>query len=171
MSTPRWLDEDEQRAWRAYMRMQGRLTAHLNHRLQADSGLSLADYEVLVLLTDVPDGRLRPFEIQRGLDWEQSRLSHHLSRMQRRGLIAREECAEDGRGALVVLTDEGRRAIGAAAPAHVETVRRVVFDGLSEEEVTALERLSSRVLDRIEATGTPAPPAAGHTSRDHGRDG
>jgi DNA-binding MarR family transcriptional regulator len=149
MDSPRWLDADEQRAWRAYLRMQGRLTARLNRQLQADSGLSLADYEVLVHLTDREEGRLRPFELQRDLQWEQSRLSHHLTRMERRGLVRREECADDGRGAFVVITEEGRRAITAAAPGHVETVRTLFFDGLTRDQVAALERLAADVLDRL----------------------
>ncbi|MEU8175796.1 MarR family transcriptional regulator [Microbispora hainanensis] len=149
MNSPRWLDADEQRAWRAYLRMQGRLTARLNRQLQADSGLSLADYDVLVHLTDREEGRLRPYELQRDLEWEQSRLSHQLTRMQRRGLVRREECADDGRGAYVVITEEGRRAITAAAPGHVETVRGLFFDGLTRDQVTALERLATDVLDRL----------------------
>ncbi|MFF0307870.1 MarR family winged helix-turn-helix transcriptional regulator [Streptosporangium sp. NPDC004379] len=160
MDSPQWLREDEQRAWRAYIRMHGQLTALLNRQLQADSGLSLADYGVLVELTDTPDGRLRPFELQRELQWEQSRLSHHLTRMQRRGLIGREECPEDGRGAFVVLTDAGREAITTAAPGHVEAVRSLFFEGLTAEQVTALERLSTQVTARIEtAAGDCAEPA------------
>ncbi|GAA3167400.1 MarR family transcriptional regulator [Planomonospora alba] len=153
MSDPRWLDDDEQRAWRAYLRMQSRLTAELNRRLQAASGLSLADYEVLVHLTDVPDGRLRPYELQRALEWEQSRLSHHLGRMQRRGLVRREECGEDGRGAYVVLTGTGREAITAAAPDHVGAVRHLFFDALGPGESGVLEGLAVRVLARIDADG------------------
>jgi DNA-binding MarR family transcriptional regulator len=144
-----WLDADEQRAWRAYLRMQGRLAARLNRELQLESGLSLADYEVLVHLTDTPEARLRPFELQYGLQWEQSRLSHHLARMRRRGLVEREECAEDGRGAFVVLTEKGRRAITAAAPGHVGVVRRFFFDGLTREEVAMLERITTRILGRL----------------------
>jgi DNA-binding MarR family transcriptional regulator len=152
MTGTRWLDDDEQRAWRAFMRMQGQLTAQLNRQLQADSGLSLADYDVLVLLTDAPDGRLRPFELQRGLQWEQSRLSHHLTRMQRRDLIAREECTEDGRGAFVALTDAGRRAITAAAPGHVDTVQRLFFDGLTRGQIAMLRQVSDQVLDQLDAS-------------------
>jgi DNA-binding MarR family transcriptional regulator len=148
----RWLDEGEQRAWRAYVLMHGQLTARLNRQLQADSGLSLADYEVLVLLTDVPEAYVRPFEIQRSLQWEQSRLSHHLTRMQRRGLIERRDCQEDGRGALIVLTDAGRKAIEAAAPGHVNAVRSLFFDGLTRDQIEILERLATRVLDRLELT-------------------
>jgi DNA-binding MarR family transcriptional regulator len=150
MTGTRWLDDDEQRAWRAFLRMQGRLGAQLNRQLQADSGLSLADYDVLVRLTDTPEGRRRPFELQRDLQWEQSRLSHHLSRMQRRGLIRREECADDGRGAFVVLTETGRQAITAAAPGHVETVRRLFLDRLTPDQVVTLRQVAERVLAHID---------------------
>ncbi|HEY8471073.1 MAG TPA: MarR family transcriptional regulator [Natronosporangium sp.] len=150
MAGTRWLTDDEQRAWRAYLRMAARLAAAVNRQLQTDSGLSDADYAVLVQLTDAPDGRRRPYEIQHTLDWEQSRLSHHLSRMQRRGLVTREECTEDGRGAYVVITEAGRRAITAAAPGHVETVRRLFFDQLTPEQVAALTEIAERVLARLD---------------------
>src|SRR3954468_24788624 len=104
----RWLTDDEQRAWRGLLQMTSRLDNRLNRELQQTSGLSLADYDVLVLLTEVPDGRLRVFELIEDLQWEQSRLSHHIARMQRRGLVAREECTTDRRGAFVVLTGAGR---------------------------------------------------------------
>ena len=151
-STTRWLDDDEQSAWRAFVRLQSRLSAELNRRLQATADLSLADYEVLVVLTDVPGARLRPYEMQKTLDWEQSRLSHHLGRMQRRGLVRREECDEDGRGAYIALTESGRSAITEAAPDHVETVRHLFFDALKPSQVTALRKLASQVLDRIDET-------------------
>jgi DNA-binding MarR family transcriptional regulator len=147
----RWLDDEEQRAWRAFVQMQARLSAELNRRLQATAGLSLADYEVLVLLTDVAEGRLRPYQLQTTLEWEQSRLSHHLGRMQRRGLVRREECASDGRGAYIALTDAGREAITNAAPDHVETVRRLFFDALKPAQVTALRRLATNVLEQMGA--------------------
>jgi DNA-binding MarR family transcriptional regulator len=146
----RWLDDDEQRTWRAFVRLHKRLEAELNRRLQATANLSLADYEVLVALTDVPEGRLRPYQMQKTLDWEQSRLSHHLGRMQRRDLVRREECESDGRGAYIVLTEAGRRAITSAAPDHVETVRHLLFDALTPAQVATLGRLSDQVLDRLE---------------------
>src|SRR4051812_376332 len=118
--TTQWLDEDEQRAWRAFLRMHSQLAGRLNRQLQAESDLSLADYEVLVQLCGAPDRRLRPFELQGRLQWEQSRLSHHLTRMQRRGLVGRDECTDDGRGAYVVATEAGRGALEAAAPGHVD---------------------------------------------------
>jgi DNA-binding MarR family transcriptional regulator len=148
MST-RWLSGSEERAWRAFLQLQGQLSAELNRQLQTDSGLSLADYDVLVQLTDRADGRLRPYELQALLHWEQSRLSHHLSRMQRRGLLTREECAEDGRGAYVVLTPAGRAAIEAAAPGHVAAVRHLVLDGLTAGQLATLEQLSTRLTARL----------------------
>jgi DNA-binding MarR family transcriptional regulator len=152
MNNTRWLDEGEQRAWRSYLQMHGQLLARLNRQLQADSGLSLADYEVLVQLTEVPDGRLRPFELQRGLQWEQSRLSHQLTRMQRRGLVSREGCTDDGRGAFIVLTETGRRAIETAAPGHVDAVRRLFLDGLTRDQITMLGQLSTQMLARLDAS-------------------
>jgi DNA-binding MarR family transcriptional regulator len=148
-----WLTDDQQRAWRAYLRMQARLTAELNRQLQADSGLSLSDYEVLVQLTDSPAGRLRPYELQKALEWEQSRLSHHLARMQRRGLVTRENCDDDGRGAYVLVTEAGRTAITTAAPAHVATVRRLVFDHLDPEQVRTIEVLGTSVLRSLDPAG------------------
>ena len=156
MTDPRWLDDREQRAWRGYLAMQGRLQAHLNRRLQADSGLSLADFEVLVALTDVPDGRVRVRELAEAVQWEKSRLSHHLARMERRGLIERQDCPDDARGAFVVLTDQGRRAIKHAAPAHVETVRALVFDGLDLDQVDTLADIAESVLNRIDTRQAPA---------------
>jgi DNA-binding MarR family transcriptional regulator len=155
MSGTSWLTDDQQHAWRAYLRMQARLTAALNRQLQTDSGLSLSDYEVLVQLTDVPEGRLRPFELQRALQWEQSRLSHHLGRMQRRGLLTRQECDDDGRGAYVVATDAGRSAITAAAPGHVDTVRRLFFDHLTPHQISTIDDISTQVLNRLHAADGP----------------
>ncbi|MCW2567510.1 MAG: MarR family transcriptional regulator [Mycobacterium sp.] len=151
MSETRWLDESQQQAWRGYLRMQSRLSARLNRQLQTDSDLSLADFDVLVALTDQPEDRLRVSELARVLQWEKSRLSHHVGRMERRGLVVRQECADDGRGAFVVLTPEGRRAIEAAAPPHVEAVRRLVFDDLTPQQVATMDAITRQVLGRLEA--------------------
>jgi DNA-binding MarR family transcriptional regulator len=151
MDDIRWLDESEQRAWRAYLTMQSRLNARLNRRLQADSDLSISDFAVLVELTDSAENRVRAFELARTLQWEKSRLSHHLARMQRRGLIGREECPSDARGAFIVITPTGRKAIDEAAPHHVETVRRLFFDGLTPEQIQTLQTIPDHVLDRLAA--------------------
>src|SRR5664280_1108089 len=105
-----WLSDDEQAAWRGLLQMTAHLNAWLNRELQEGHGLSLADYEVLVRLSDTAEARLRVYELAQELQWEQSRLSHHLARMQRRGLVAREGCPNDGRGAFIALTDTGRDA-------------------------------------------------------------
>lgn len=152
MTETAWLTEIEQRAWRGLVQMHAGLIARLGRRLQADSGLSVADYEVLVALTGESEGRLRPFQLAEQLQWEQSRLSHHLARMQRRGLVGREHCPEDARGAFVVLTSEGRRAIEGAAPDHVQAVRHLVFDVLTDDEVAMLEHVTDRVLTRLTQT-------------------
>ena len=148
----RWLTEDEQRAWRGLLRMTSQLNARANRLLQEEYGISLADYEVLVALSEAPEGRLRVFEVADALAWEQSRVSHQLARMQRRGLIARQDCASDARAAFAVLTAAGRAAIERAAPAHVEQVRQLVFDGLSPDQLAALTEITTGVLDRLAAT-------------------
>jgi len=146
-----WLDAGQQRAWRAWLDAHAHLSARLNRELQAGSGLSLSDYDVLVHLTDVPDGRLRSFELAEGLQWEKSRVSRQVARMAERGLVAKETAPEDGRGAYVTLTRAGRRAIEDAAPAHVELVRRLLFDGLTSAQVRTLETIATSVVRRLDA--------------------
>ena len=148
-----WLTADEQRAWRAYLRAGTLLSARLNRQLQADSGLSLAEYEVLVPLSETPGGRLRPFQLGQALDWEQSRLSHLLSRMTRRGFVVKQECPGGARGALVVLTPAGRAAIESAAPGHVAAVRALVFDALGPAQARAFGRAFETILAALEEPG------------------
>jgi DNA-binding MarR family transcriptional regulator len=149
-TSPRWLDEREARAWRGYTRMRIELDAALNRHLARRSGLSHADYAVLVELSEAPAGRLRAFQLGRALRWEKSRLSHHLKRMETRGLVCREDCAEDARGSEVVLTAAGRAAIEEAAPAHVDDVRRLMIDHLSPEQLEALSTTAEAVLAALE---------------------
>ena len=126
--------------------MVGRLQAEMNRQLRRDSGLSLSDYDVLVALSE--QGPLRMFELTEVLAWEQSRLSHQLRRMSSRGLVARHGGDDDRRGVIVGLTDAGRAALAAAAPGHVELVRRIFFDGLSTAQLRALRSLTETVLRR-----------------------
>jgi DNA-binding MarR family transcriptional regulator len=144
-----WLSDDEQRAWRTYLRMSSLLPAALNRQLQQDCGLTLPEYEVLVQLSEAPEHRLRPFQICEALNWEQSRLSHQLTRMERRGLVARQECAADGRGAFIELTAAGADAIAAAAPRHVSTVRGLIFDQLSGAQRAAFEEVCAAILTAL----------------------
>lgn len=144
-----WLSPEDERMWRGWLRLNALLPAALHHGLQAD-GLSLTDFDVLVQLTDSDDGRIRVSELARALTWERSRVSHHVTRMERRGLVRREECVDDGRGAFVVLTAEGRQAIERAAPAHVRTVRHLVFDALTPAEVEVMSGVVDKVVARLE---------------------
>jgi DNA-binding MarR family transcriptional regulator len=146
MTEVRWLTEREERAWRALQRMQLQVNAVLARRLAADSSLSYQDYVVLVALTDEDAGRLRLFELGELLGWEKSRLSHHLARMVDRGLVRKEQCRTDRRGAFVSVTARGRRAIEAAAPGHVAAVREVVIDRLTPAQLDALGEASEAVL-------------------------
>ncbi|MFE5845090.1 MarR family winged helix-turn-helix transcriptional regulator [Streptomyces niveus] len=146
---PRWLTEAEQRAWQAYRRMFLLLNAQLARDLAQHSGLSDADYDVLSALGASPDRRRRVSELADRMLWSRSRLSHHLARMQQRGLVVREECATDGRGAVVVLTDEGTRTIEQAAPRHVESVRRHFIDLLSPEQIEAFATIGETVVGRL----------------------
>ncbi|MEW1797399.1 MULTISPECIES: MarR family winged helix-turn-helix transcriptional regulator [Streptomyces] len=146
---PRWLTEAEQRAWQAYRRMFLLLNAQLARDLAQDSGLSEADYDVLSALGASPDRRRRVSELADRMLWSRSRLSHHLARMQQRGLVVREECATDGRGAVVVLTDEGTRTIERAAPPHVESVRRHFIDLLSPEQIEVFATIGETVVGRL----------------------
>ena len=146
----RWLDDREQRVWRSWLLASSRLDAHLARRMQADGDLSMSDFAVLVPLSEAPEGRLRAFALGRALQWEKSRLSHHLTRMERRGLVSREDCGTDRRGAYVVLAPAGRQALEAAAPPHVEAVRAAVFDRLSDEQVDLLGEVCEVLLSGLD---------------------
>lgn len=149
MDNVRWLTADEQRAWRAYRRMRVLLDLELARDLAANSGLSDPDYDVLSTLTEVDDHRWRITELAAHLRWSTSRLSHHIGRMEHRGLVRRESTEADGRGAIVALTDEGWRAIQGAAPEHVASVQRHFIDLLSPHEVATLEEIARKVVDHL----------------------
>jgi DNA-binding MarR family transcriptional regulator len=155
MADPIWLSEREQRAWRGFVAMRTRLEGRLRRSLQEHAGLSDADYAVLVTLSEAPDGRVRPFELGTALEWEKSRLSHQLRRMQARGLVAREQCPTDRRGSVVVLTRAGRAAIEAAAPRHAADVRRWFVDALTPSQLDGLTEITSTVVTHLETTGSP----------------
>ena len=147
--TDLWLSPEQQRAWRALLAMNTQLHARLARELQNASDISYADFAVLVQLTDAEDGRTRISELADLLQWERSRLSHHLKRMESRGHSERSSCPEDGRGQYVAITAIGRDAIEQAAPAHVQLVHRLVFDGMSDAERDTLVTISERVIDRL----------------------
>jgi len=157
VGTPRWLDEDEQRAWRAFQVMQARLNGQLARDMSARSELSYQDYVVLVALTAQPDGRLRVSRLGHELGWETSRISHQVSRMAERGLVEKGKCGEDGRGAVVEVSALGRARIEAAAPSHVDAVRRLFVDRLTRAQLEGLASLSRIVLAAVAGEETPEP--------------
>jgi DNA-binding MarR family transcriptional regulator len=158
-SDVRWLTAEEERLWRQWLTLNSRLSAALQKQLHDDAGLSMPDFEVLVHLTDSPEGRVRVTDLARLLQWERSRVSHHVTRMESRHLVQRVECAEDGRGAFIVITPQGRSAIEQAAPGHVTTVRRLVFDALSPEELDAFAKIIDKALAQLDNQAGPRPNA------------
>ena len=149
MAKTRWLDERQQHLWRSYIRMNQELYARLEGLLASEGGVSAADYAVLVPLSEEPTGVLRARDLGANIGWDRSRLSHHLSRMEKRGMVVREECEEDARGLMVRLTPAGRKAIKDAAPAHADAVQRHFFDLLSTKELDTLSDVFDRVLDNL----------------------
>ena len=142
----KWLDPAEQAAWVGLLQLTSKLQAELNRRLTEAHGISLTDYEVLGRIHDSPRGGLRVRDLMETLNWEQSRLSHHLGRMERRGLVERQDCPEDRRGSAFVLTETGRASIEQAAPSHVEDVRRLFLDHLTHEQVHQLGAVTQQAL-------------------------
>ncbi len=151
---PRWLDEREQAAWRAFLSMKTQLDARLAAELRQDSGLSSADFAVLVGVSEAPERRIRAHVLGANLVWEKSRLSKQISRMEARGLVVRESCPHDARGSFVVLTPLGLQTVERAAVHHVARVREAFFDSLTDEQVGQLTAISIAVIDRL---GCPQP--------------
>jgi DNA-binding MarR family transcriptional regulator len=148
-----WLEPDQERAWRALKLMQMRLDGELARQLASESGLSDADYAVLVQLTDRPEGRMRLFELARDLGWEKSRVSHQVARMAGRALVEKQQCPSDRRGAFVAVTDRGRAEIEAAAPGHVAAVRRLFVDPLTPAQLAAVAEAADTVLSALDGAG------------------
>ncbi len=146
---PRWLDADEQKAWRAWLYSTQLLTERLNAELQHDTGIPHAYYEILVQLSETPGRMMRMSELADRCLSSRSRLSHAVSRLEERGWIRRQVCEEDARGQLAVLTDEGFAALEAAAPVHVESVRRNLFDQLSEDQIAAMRDIGETLLRHL----------------------
>lgn len=153
MAQPRWLDEAEDRAWRGYQRLRTVLPAQIARDLLLDSGLSEPDYDVLSNLSEADAHRGRLGDLAARMLWSRSRLSHHVSRMEQRGLVTREEHPGDGRGAVVVLTARGLQATEVAAPGHVASVRRHFIDLLSREQLAVLAEVAEVIVERLSEPG------------------
>ena len=145
----RWLDADEQGAWRAFLEASQLLFERLDRRLQRHAGLSHADYEILVRLSEAEGRRLRMSELAACTLFSRSRLSHAVARLERDGMVRRQGCPSDGRGTFAVLTPKGLDRLADAAPAHVEEVRRHVFDRLTPAQVGELRRISDAIRGHL----------------------
>jgi DNA-binding MarR family transcriptional regulator len=153
---PDWLDTREDRAWRAFMHARHQLNARLNQHLLQDSGLSEADYEILAVLSEHATGQVPAQELGALVQWEKSRLSHQVRRMEERGLVVREPNPADGRSAMIRLLPAGRRAIEDAAPQHVHNVRRHFIDLFTPAELDTFAALNERVLHHLGERSFPA---------------
>ncbi len=144
--------KEQLRAWRDYIETAEDLRSRLGARLQDESSLSLGDYRVLLALSEAEGRRLRSSELADRVGWERSRLSHHLGRMERRGLVRREACTQDNRSAFAVLTDEGFQAFRAGSVPHLQAVHELFVEALSPEQLDTLHELTSTLRSHLEAT-------------------
>ncbi len=159
MALTRWLTPPQERAWRRYRRMRTLLDLQIARDLHRDSGFSGADYDVLSTLSETPEGRWRARDLAAQLLWSTSRLAHHVGRMEQRGLVLREPCPGDARGAFITRTGQGRAALGKAAPQHVASVRRHLIDLLTPEEIAALDTIAGKVITQLTGEVPTAVPA------------
>ena len=151
---------EQLRVWRAYIETAETLRARLARRMQDEASLSAGDYEVLLGLTEAPSGRLRSSELAARVGWERSRLSHHLGRMEERGLIRREACPEDRRGAEVVLSDAGAKAFRAGSIPHLLAVRELFLDAFTAEQLAEVDTVTGALRGHLgsddDAVGGPS---------------
>ncbi|GAA4705923.1 MarR family winged helix-turn-helix transcriptional regulator [Phytohabitans rumicis] len=145
---------DELRIWRDFIETAEALRAELASRLQSESSLSPGDYAVLLALSEAPGRRMRSSDLAASIGWERSRLSHHLGRMQRRGLIRREECATDNRGAEVVLDPAGAEAFAGATFPHLRAVRELFVDALTAQQLDAAGEIARSLRARLDSRTT-----------------
>jgi DNA-binding MarR family transcriptional regulator len=146
----RWLDERQQRTWRAWLTVSELLPRVLDAQLQRDAGISHAAYVVLAMLSESPTRSRRMSDLARRANQSQSRLSHTVARLEERGWVRRERSAEDGRGNLAVLTDEGWDVVRSVAPGHVDAVREAMFGPLTDEQTEALRQALEAIVERLD---------------------
>ena len=144
-----WLDEQQQRSWRAYLVGTTLLMDRLDRELREQHGLSLPEYEILVRLSEADGNRVRMAQLAESLSHSRSRVTHTVGRMQDAGLVVRDACVSDGRGVEAVLTTKGRRALEAAAPTHVSGVRRLLVDLAHQQDFEAVGRVFDAVTDAL----------------------
>lgn len=155
-SAPRWLTDEEQHAWRAYLHATTLLEDHLDRQLQRDAGMPHIYYGLLVQLSQAPRRQMRMTELARNAKITRSRLSHAIARLEKNGWVRREDCPSDKRGQNAVLTDDGYAMLRRSAPGHVEAVRQAMFDRLTPEQVSSLGEIMRVLATGLEPEGTDA---------------
>lgn len=145
----KWLSEPQQKVWRNWLAASSLLHDQLNSELQESDGLTMADYEILVRLSDSPDRRIRMSDLAEITLSSRSRLTHQIDRMEKAGLVTRQACADDRRGQHCVMTDKGWKTLVAAAPNHVESVRAHFVDILTAEEYAALGKATAKIAAHL----------------------
>ncbi|RPK82108.1 transcriptional repressor MprA [Streptomyces sp. ADI98-10] len=155
-SAPRWLTDEEQHAWRAYLHATTLLEDHLDRQLQRDAGMPHIYYGLLVQLSQAPRRRMRMTELARNAKITRSRLSHAIARLEKNGWVRREDCPSDKRGQNAVLTEDGHAMLRRSAPGHVEAVRQAMFDRLTPEQVSSLGEIMRVLATGLEPEGTDA---------------
>ena len=166
-SQTRWLDDEEQELWRLLLGAVRKINRGMDETLKAGGEVSASEFAVLVALSEAPEQHLRLHELCTQLEWDRSRASHQVTRMEKRGLLYKEPDAVDARGINVCVTHVGLEHLRRAAPEHVESVRRMVFDHLQHEDVPALRRFFNGVL---QAKNLPGYEGYVPDSLLHGRD-
>ncbi len=156
--TTRWLDRDEQAAWRAYLESGRLLFRTLDAELQRDVGIPHAYYEILVRLSEAPQRTLRMSELADASLSSRSRLSHAVDRLEEQGWVERARCGDDRRGTYAILTDAGFAALDSAAPTHVGGVREHVFDQLDPDQVSQLHDISRAILAHLTGDDSDRSP-------------
>ncbi|MFJ6727777.1 MarR family winged helix-turn-helix transcriptional regulator [Streptomyces sp. NPDC091281] len=151
--TTRWLSPEEQRAWRAYVAGYLLLEDAIDRQLQQEAGMPHLYYSILAHLSDEPGRRLRMTDLAERLKITRSRLTYAVTRLEKDGLVGREDCDADRRGSVAVLTDAGMAVLERTAPGHVETVRATLFDRLTPEQVGQLEAIFTQVARGLQESG------------------
>ncbi|MFE6665767.1 MarR family winged helix-turn-helix transcriptional regulator [Streptomyces sp. NPDC057697] len=153
---PRWLSDEEQGVWRAYLHATTLLEDHLDRQLQRDAGMPHIYYGLLVQLSQAPRRRMRMTELAKDAKITRSRLSHAVARLEKSGWVRREDCPSDKRGQNAVLTDDGFEMLRRSAPGHVDAVRQAMFDRLTPEQVRSLGEIMQVVATGLQPEGTDA---------------
>ncbi|SDL06673.1 MarR family winged helix-turn-helix transcriptional regulator [Streptomyces indicus] len=147
---PRWLSDEEQQIWRAYLHATMLLDDHLDRQLQRDAKLPHLYYALLVQLAEAPRRRMRMTELAKQAKITRSRLSHAVARLEKNGWVRREDCRSDKRGQNAILTDEGAEVLAQAAPGHVTAVRQALFDRLTPEQQKSLGEIMKIVAEGLQ---------------------